>query len=69
MLNKNRQEEFIKKDYEEKIDQLISKMTLGEKIGQLIQISPSLFGAFGMTPDEIIEKLVNGEITPEEFEN
>ena len=29
MLNKNRQEEFIKKDYEEKIDQLISKMTLG----------------------------------------
>lgn len=69
MLNKNRQEEFIKKDYEEKIDQLISKMTLEEKIGQLIQISPSLFGAFGMTPDEIIEKLVNGEITPEEFEN
>lgn len=69
MLNKNRQEEFIKKDYEEKIDQLISKMTLEEKIGQLIQISHSLFGAFGMTPDEIIEKLVNGEITPEEFEN
>lgn len=67
-LNKNRQEEFIKTDYEQRIDELISKMTLGEKIGQVIQISPSLFGAFGMTPDEIIEKLVNGEITPEQFE-
>lgn len=68
MNHGNRQEEFIKKDYEKRIDELINKMTLEEKIGQVIQISPSLFGAFGMTPDEIIEKLVNGEITPEEFE-
>ncbi|NSB32601.1 beta-glucosidase BglX [Clostridium saccharoperbutylacetonicum] len=68
MFNKNKQEEFINKDYEKRIDDLINKMTLEEKIGQVIQISPSLFGAFGMTPDEIIEKLVNGEMTPEQFE-
>ncbi len=47
---------------------LISKMTLAEKIGQVVQLSPSLFGAFGLTPDELIEKLVVGEISPEEFE-
>ncbi len=57
-----------KKDYEIRIDELIYKMTLAEKIGQVVQLSPSLFGAFGLTPDELIEKLVIGEISPEEFE-
>lgn len=65
---KNKQEEFIQKDYEKRIDELIGKMTLEEKVGQLVQISPSIYGAFGLTMDETIEKLVNGEITPAEFE-
>ncbi|MGV8981036.1 beta-glucosidase BglX [Clostridium sp.] len=68
MDNINRQQNHIIEEYEKRIDELIIKMTLKEKIGQLVQISPSLFGAFGMTQDEIIQKLVNGEITPEQFE-
>lgn len=68
MSNINRQEKFIRENYEKRIDELIAKMTLEEKIGQVVQISPSLFGAFGMTQDEIITKLVNGELSPEEFE-
>jgi len=65
---KNKQEEFIKEDYEKRINDLIGKMTIEEKVGQLVQISPSIFGAFGLTFDETIEKLINGEITPAEFE-
>ncbi|MCM8709902.1 glycoside hydrolase family 3 C-terminal domain-containing protein [Clostridium sp. SYSU_GA19001] len=68
MIMTNKQEKFIREDYEKKIDELIAKMTLKEKIGQLVQISPSLFGAFGLTVDELIQKLVNGELSPEEFE-
>ncbi len=68
MNEMNKQQELIQDEREKKIDELLSKMTLEEKVGQLIQISPSLFGAFGMTQDEIIQKLVNGELSPEEFE-
>lgn len=64
----NQQEKYIREDYENKIDRLIEKMTLKEKIGQVTQLSPSIFGAFGLTQDEIIQKLVNGELSPEEFE-
>jgi beta-glucosidase len=68
MIQKNKQENFIREDYEKRINELISKMTLMEKIGQVVQISPSLFGAFGLTIDELIQKLVNGELSPAEFE-
>lgn len=51
-------------DYEKKINVLISKMTIEEKVGQLTQIVPSLYGAF----EEIITKLVEGEISYEEFQ-
>lgn len=67
MIKQNKQQSYICEEHESKIDELILKMTLKEKIGQVIQISPSLFGAFGMTQDEIIQKLVNGELSPEEF--
>ncbi|MBM7652393.1 glycoside hydrolase family 3 N-terminal domain-containing protein [Neobacillus cucumis] len=59
---------IINKDYEKKINDLVGKMTLEEKIGQLTQFLPSIFGAFGMTKDEIIAKLVEGEISYEEFQ-
>ncbi|MDR4946738.1 glycoside hydrolase family 3 N-terminal domain-containing protein [Neobacillus cucumis] len=59
---------IINKNYEKKINELISKMTLEEKVGQLTQFLPSIFGAFGMTKDEIIAKLVEGEISYEEFQ-
>ncbi|WP_205600740.1 beta-glucosidase BglX [Gracilibacillus sp. YIM 98692] len=57
-------EHFINESYEKKINELINQMTLEEKIGQLIQIVPSLFGAF----DETIAKLINGEISYDEFQ-
>ncbi|MBU7591284.1 beta-glucosidase BglX [Metabacillus halosaccharovorans] len=57
-------EQLIKGSNETKIDELIKKMTIKEKVGQLIQVVPSLFGAF----DETITKLINGEISYDEFQ-
>ena len=68
MVKVRNQEKVMKPDYENKINELISKMTLEEKVGQLTQFLPSIFGAFGMTKDEIIAKLVEGEISYEEFQ-
>ncbi|MBT2654760.1 glycoside hydrolase family 3 C-terminal domain-containing protein [Bacillus sp. ISL-18] len=64
----NNQKTSINTDHEKKINELISNMTLEEKVGQLTQFLPSIFGAFGMTKDEIIAKLVEGEISYEEFQ-
>jgi beta-glucosidase len=58
---------FKREDVEARITELLSQMTREEKVGQLVQLSPSIFGAFGMTMDEIIQKLVNGEMSHEEF--
>lgn len=52
---------------ESDLDTLMMDMTIEEKVGQLSQISPSIFGAFGKTMDETIVMLVEGQITPEEF--
>jgi beta-glucosidase len=68
MAELNIQEKMIMMDYENKINELIDKMTTEEKVGQLNQSLPSIFGAFGMTKDEIIAKLVEGEISYEEFQ-
>ncbi len=59
---------LINYDTEKRIDDLLGKMTLEEKVGQLTQISPSIFGTFDMTVDEIIQKLVDGEMSVQEFE-
>ncbi|NHC42514.1 glycosyl hydrolase [Bacillus sp. MM2020_1] len=64
MVEMSIQDKMIVTDYENKINELISKMTLEEKVGQLTQIVPSLFGAF----EEIITKLVEGEISFQEFQ-
>jgi len=53
--------------HEERISELLEEMTLEEKVGQLLQLSPSIFGAFGLTQDEIIQQLVNGEMSYEQF--
>ncbi|RCX09907.1 beta-glucosidase [Anaerobacterium chartisolvens] len=62
----NKQLDFVNEKTERKINELLEKMTLQEKIGQLTQISPSIFGAWNM--DQIIQQLVDGQITVEEFE-
>jgi beta-glucosidase len=64
MVKMSNQDKMKVEDYEKKINDLISKMTIEEKVGQLTQIVPSLYGAF----EEIITKLVEGEISYQEFQ-
>ena len=67
MKTNNNKARCISKATENRINELIEKMTLQEKVGQLTQVSPSIFGTFDLTRDELIGKLVNGEISTEEF--
>lgn len=50
-----------------KVKEIISKMTLEEKIGQLNQESPSIVGGFDVPFEELIEMMVDGRISKEEF--
>lgn len=54
-------------DNEKRIDDLIDKMTLEEKIGQMTQLSPSIVGGFDLPFPELIEMLTEGRIGQEEF--
>ena len=58
----------MRKDYEERIKELRSKMTLNEKVGQLQQCGPSLVGAFDVSFDELLNMMFDGRITKEEFD-
>ncbi len=62
--NKN----FLSKDIKEKIEELISKMTIEEKVGQLNQVGPSPVGGFEISLQEKKLMLKEGKITKEEFE-
>ncbi len=53
---------------EQKIDALLARMTLAEKIGQLQIVNPSIFGTFEETIEELIEKLTEGKISVAEFQ-
>lgn len=57
----------MKRDYEARIRQLRSEMTLEEKIGQLQQCGPSLVGAFDVSFDELLNMMFDGRISQEEF--
>lgn len=50
------------------IDELLEKMTLEEKIGQMNQISPSIVGGFDVSFEELTEMMTDGRISKEEFE-
>ena len=50
-----------------KIEELLSQMTIEEKIGQLNQVSPSIVGGFDVSFSELIEMMVDGRISQEEF--
>jgi len=56
-------------EIEQKIDALLARMTLTEKIGQLQIVNPSIFGTFEETIEELIEKLTEGKISVAEFQN
>lgn len=51
----------------EKIEALIAKMTLEEKVGQLNQLSPSIVGGFDVPFEELIEMVTEGRISQDEF--
>ena len=52
-----------KKETEKKIDELLSKMTLQEKIGQLQQIGPSPVGGFEISDEEAEKMYTDGRIS------
>lgn len=51
-----------------RVEELLRKMTLDEKIGQLHQSGVSIVGAFEISFEELINMLTDGRITPKEFE-
>lgn len=55
------------KNYEKQIRELLDKMTLEEKVGQLQQCGPSLVGAFEVSFEELLDMMFDGRISQEEF--
>ena len=53
--------------YEVKIKELLSRMTVEEKVGQLRQQGPSLVGAFEVSFSELLDMMFDGRISQEEF--
>lgn len=51
-----------------KVEELLSQMTLDEKIGQLNLESPSIVGGFDVSFEELIEMMIDGRISQEEFQ-
>ncbi len=49
------------------VEDLLGRMTLEEKIGQMNQESPSIVGGFDVPFSELIEMLTDGRISQEEF--
>jgi len=52
---------------EKRIQELLDKMTLEEKVGQLQQCGPSLVGAFEVSFEELLDMMFDGRISQEEF--
>ncbi len=53
--------------YDEKVKELLSCMTVEEKVGQLQQCGPSLVGAFEVSFEELLNMMFDGRISQEEF--
>ena len=49
------------------VEDLLARMTLEEKIGQMNQESPSIVGGFDVPFSELIEMMTDGRISQEEF--
>lgn len=59
---------YIRPEWEQKIDELLSKMTTAEKIGQLTLVGPSPVGGFEISLEEQKKLLEAGRITKEEYD-
>ena len=57
------------KHINERAKELLQRMTLEEKIGQMNQITPSIVGGFDVSFEELIEMLTDGRITQETFQS
>ena len=53
--------------YDERVKDLLSQMTVEEKVGQLQQCGPSLVGAFEVSFEELLDMMFDGRISQEEF--
>ena len=49
------------------VEDLLGKMTLEEKVGQLNQDAPSIVGGFVVPFEELVEMVTDGRISQEEF--
>lgn len=58
---------LLNKETDKKIEALIEKMTLEEKIGQLNQVSLSDVGAFNISAEDKLKMFQNGQISEEEY--
>ena len=58
---------FKQEKNEKFIDELLKKMTLSEKIGQLHQVGPSPVGGFEISAEEAEKMLAAGKITREKY--
>ena len=56
-------------DQKAKVENLLSQMTLEEKIGQMNLESPSIVGGFDVPFEELIAMMTDGRISQEEFQN
>ena len=54
-------------EQKQRVEDLLSQMTLEEKIGQMNQESPSIVGGFDVPFEELIEMMTDGRISKEEF--
>lgn len=58
---------YIDENIEKKIRNLIEKMSIDEKVGQLQQLGPSLVGAFDVSFEELLNMMFDGKISRKEF--
>lgn len=66
---KNKQNQFINPETEKEIDELLSKMTVKEKIGQLHQLGTSPVGGFEISKGEMKKLLEAGRLTQEDYDS
>ena len=60
---------ILSRQQSEFVEELINKMTVEEKIGQLNLESPSIVGGFDVPFSELIEMVTDGRISKDEFKN
>lgn len=57
----------LTKEQKDRVESILSQMTLEEKIGQVNLESPSIVGGFDVPFEELIEMMTDGRISKEEF--